>query len=361
MYGEARQTHLMHSTTKNLRVGIVGAGHMGAIHARHWAAVPGARVVGLADSRRAVADALVARYPGARVHGDVEALLVSGIDVVSVCVPTDGHASVVGQTLRAGVPTLCEKPLALTVADCDAMIAARDASVTLLTVGHVVRFFPEFANAKRLIDSGAIGTPAVARVRRGGDFPRSEWFGDPARSGGVIADLVVHDLDWLQWCFGPITRVYARSLTGGGTGKRADHLDYALLTMRHESGVISHAEGTWADPGGFVTTFDLAGDGGLLTHDSRRSASLVKSSRATDGGSARVNVPVSPLAAGDDPFYRQIAAFARSVTEGVPVAVPAEDARRAVAVAAAARESARTGRAVEIRERAGPDFPRRPS
>jgi UDP-N-acetylglucosamine 3-dehydrogenase len=345
-----RQNDAMLSQEKTLRVGIVGAGHMGAVHARHWARVPGAQIVAFADARTAKGDALAARYPGAAVHSTVKALLGAGVDAVSVCVPTAGHLAVVLETLGAGVPTFCEKPMALSLEDCDAMIAARDAAGVPLTVGHVARFFPEFANAKRLIDSGAVGAPAAARVRRGGDFPLSDtdWFADTTQSGGVIFDLMVHDLDWLQWCFGPITRVYARSLTERLAGRGLDHIDYALLTMRHANGVISHAEGTWADPGGFVTTFDIAGDGGVLAHDSRRAAPLVKSLRSAESGRPGVTLPSSPMAPDDDPYFREISAFAKSVRDRVPVAITAEEARSAIAVALAAQESVRTGRAVEL-------------
>jgi predicted dehydrogenase len=346
----------METTVQPLRVGIIGAGGMGGTHARQWTRVPGARVVAVADPQAHKAEALAARHEGAKTYAGIEALLADGggVDVVSVCVPTVSHRTVSEAALRAGIHTFCEKPMGLSIAECDAMIAARDASGgrALLSVGQVVRFFPEYANAKRQIEQGAVGKPAAVRVRRGGGFPHTDtdWFADPAKSGGVIFDLLVHDLDWLLWCFGPVTRVYARALTERLAEKTVDHIDYALLTLRHESGVISHAEGTWADPGGFVTAFEVAGDGGLLTHDSRRAVPLTKAIRAEgQGRTAGVMVPSSPLTPDDDPYFKEILAFARSIREGTPLAVTPEEARRAVTVAEAARESARTGKAVEVK------------
>jgi predicted dehydrogenase len=117
------------------------------------------------------------------------------------------------------------------------------------------------------------------------------------KSGGIIFDLMVHDIDWLQWCFGPISRVYARGLTERLGKGELDFLDYALLTLRHASGVISHAEGTWADPGGFATTFEVAGDAGLLAHDSRRAVALTQAVRGgADAKTGGVALPRSPLA-----------------------------------------------------------------
>lgn len=346
----------METTEKELRVGVVGAGGMGGTHARHWARLPGARVVAIADLQTHKAEALAGKIGSdIKTYPTVEALLADGgVDVVSVCVPTDQHLPVATAVLKAGIHTFCEKPLALSVADCDALIAARNAAPNgaLLSVGQVVRFFPEYANAKRQIDNGALGAPASARVRRGGGFPHTDtdWFADPSRSGGIIFDLMVHDLDWLLWCFGPVKRVYARALTERLADKTLDHLDYALITLRHVNGVISHAEGTWSDPGGFTTSFEIAGDGGLLTHNSRDAAPLTKSIRAdgTGRGAPGVAVPSSPLAPNDDPYYKEIAAFARSIRAGAPLAVTAEEARSAVAVAAAARLSAKTGQSVEI-------------
>lgn len=338
-----------------LKIGIIGAGGMGRTHSRCWNQLPGATVSAIADVQKQKAETLAAQIGGSEmgVFDNADALLADpAIDVVSLCVPTDLHRSLTEAALHAGKHVLCEKPMALTLTDCDAMIAAAKTAGKLLTVGQVVRFFPEYASAKRLVETGVVGKPAAIRVRRGGSFPRTDtdWFADPARSGGVIFDLLVHDIDWLLWCFGPIERVYAHSLTSRLADKTLDHLDYALLTLRHRSGVISHAEGTWADPGGFVTTWEIAGDQGLLTHDSRRAASLKTALHEMPPAKKGVPLPSSPNAPGDDPYYRQIEAFARAIQENEPVAVTPEEARAAIAVAAAARESARTGVAVEIEE-----------
>jgi predicted dehydrogenase len=339
-------------TDQPLRIGIVGAGGMGTRHAAAWSRVPGVTVTGVADINHEKARKLASQHDAVG-HDSASALLDdanANVDIISMCVPTSLHRELCVEALQAGKHVFCEKPMALTVADCDAMIAAAKAAGKLLSIGQVVRFFPEYANAKRLIDSGAVGKPAVVRVRRGGGFPHTDtnWFADPAQSGGVVYDLLVHEFDWLLWCFGPVKRVYARSLTERMAAGEFGQLDYALVTLRHESGVVSHAEGTWADPGGFATSFEVAGDGGLLSHDSRKATPLVRSLRREGQVGPGVPLPSSPLAAHDNPYYREIAAFAKSVREGTPLAVTAEEGRAAIAVAQAAAESARTGQAVEL-------------
>ena len=310
---------------------------MGSTHARGWAQVEGVELVAIADVDFPKAEALASKY-GAQAFGSVEALLAAGVEALSVCLPSALHRSVTEESLQMGCHVMCEKPMALSVTDCEAMIAAAKAAGRLLSVAQVVRFFPEFANAHNLVKKGGVGNPAVVRTRRGGGFPGwSSWFGDEAQSGGILFDLAVHDIDWLLWTFGPVERVYAKGLTERGYAQ----LDHALITLRHTSGTISHTEVTWADPKGGGATFEIAGDAGLLSHDSRREVSLSFRTE-TRTGSGR------PLIPSDDPYDKQIAAFARAITDGVPLAVTADEGRSVVAVAAAARESLKTGRAIAL-------------
>ena len=310
---------------------------MGSTHARGWAQVEGFELVAIADVDFPKAEALASKY-GAQAFDSVEALLAAGVEALSVCLPSALHRSVTEESLQMGCHVMCEKPMALSVTDCEAMIAAAKAAGRLLSVAQVVRFFPEFANAHNLVKKGGVGNPAVVRTRRGGGFPGwSSWFGDEAQSGGILFDLAVHDIDWLLWTFGPVERVYAKGLTERGYAQ----LDHALITLRHTSGTISHTEVTWADPKGGGATFEIAGDAGLLSHDSRREVSLSFRTE-TRTGSGR------PLIPSDDPYDKQIAAFARAITDGVPLAVTADEGRSVVAVAAAARESLKTGRAIAL-------------
>ncbi|MGC4047088.1 MAG: Gfo/Idh/MocA family oxidoreductase [Armatimonas sp.] len=318
-------------------VGVIGAGGMGSRHVRHWSRVPGVKVTAIADLFDLAKAEQLAASIEAQAFSSAETLLASGCDVVSICTPTDSHRILAEQALAAGCHVLCEKPMALTLEDCDAMVVAAEKAGKLLSVGQVVRFFPEYANAKRMVDSGAVGKPAAVRARRGGGFPGwSEWFADVNRTGGIIFDLAVHEFDWLLWCFGPVIRVYAKAITG-----RYEKCDLALITLRHASGCVSHVEAIWADPQGGGTRFEIAGDGGLLSHDARLSSSLSYRTETHQGGT-------SPLHTDDDPYYKQCLAFARAVRGEAPLVVTAKDGRAAIAVAAAASESLKTGRAISV-------------
>ncbi|MFM7321791.1 MAG: Gfo/Idh/MocA family protein, partial [Armatimonadota bacterium] len=187
-----------------LRVGIVGAGGMGSTHARSFARLEGVAVTAVADTESGKAEALAHKY-GANAFASHDALLGSGVDIVVVAVPTDLHRAIAEAAFSARCHVLVEKPLALDPVDADAIVAAADRAGRTLGVGQCVRFFPEYARAKKAVDSGEIGAPAAVRCRRGGGFPTwSPWFAEVERSGGVLFDLGVHEFDWLLWCFGPV-------------------------------------------------------------------------------------------------------------------------------------------------------------
>ena len=327
------------------RVALIGAGNIGEVHARQWALLPDAEIVGVLDPRSDAAAALGTAY------SDWEALLAEARpDVVDICVPTPLHRQYVELAAAAGLAIFVEKPLGRTLAECDAIVAAVEKAGVPAMVGQVVRYFPEYAEAKRLVDAGVVGAPAAVRTARMGGFPnitgRPNWYADPVQSGGVTLDLILHDFDWLRWTFGPVTRVFAQGLWG--RPEYVGKLDYALVTLRFESGVVGHVTGSWAHPGGFRTTLEVAGDGGLIEHDSAGSAPLLSSLRQTGSSGEGVSFPESPMAPADDPYYKELAAFVSALQNNSPMPVTVHEAREAVRIGLAALESMETGKAVTL-------------
>lgn len=307
------------------RVALIGAGRMGRRHAQKWARLPEVEVVGVLDPRTEAAAALGPAF------SEWQTLLAQAKpDVVDICTPTGEHRDGVLRAVAAGKAVFVEKPLARTLEDCDAIVEAVERAGTPFMAGHVVRFFPPYAAAKRIVDNGGVGTPAAIRTARLSGFPGAgdseNWYADSAQSGGVILDLLLHDFDWMRWTFGPITRVFA-------VGSE----QYALVTLRFASGAVGHATGSWKHAGGFRTTLEVAGDAGLIEHDSVQSASL-----HTPSG------PESPLAEADDPYYQELAAFVRALRDGEPPPISVHDAREAVRIALAARDSQQTGKMVTL-------------
>lgn len=317
-----------------MKVGILGTGHMGETHAEQLIKMPGVEIIFLArDSEKS---ARFEKTFGASPRSTVESV-ISEADVLDVCLPTDMHLEIGLKSIAAGTPVFMEKPLARTLKDAITLRDAADKGNVPFMVGQVVRYFPEFRAGYDIVKAGGVGTPAAARTRRGGPAPTGSngWFMDHERSGGVLLDLAIHDFDWLRWVLGEVKCLYSRSV-GASTGKGPD---YALTTLTFDSGAIAHVESTWMDPSGFRTTFEVAGSGGMIQHDSRNVATVRIST--SEGGLLQ-----HPTATGDDPYYLQLDSFIQCVKNSTPVPVTAQDGAMALSIALAAVESARTGQVV---------------
>jgi len=318
-----------------MRVGIVGTGGMGNVHARHYARLQHVQLIAY-DPDSGKLGAFCETHGAVPVHSFDE--LIRESDAVDLCTPTDLHKSQALEVLRAGRPVLVEKPMASSVVECKELCDAATKANVLLMPAQVVRYFPEFRRARELVQAGRIGQPAAARTRRGGKAPGTEgsWFRDFKRSGGILLDLAVHDFDWLRWTLGEVAEVYAASV---GDRWPQSGADYALTTLRFDSGAIAHVESTWMDPAGGRVTFEICGSEGMLEYDSR----LTQTVRTTTEKSQIVE---APLALEDDPYFQQLSAFVNSIETGSPAPVTAYDGLMAVSIACAAIKSVETGRPV---------------
>jgi len=321
-------------------VGIIGSGNMGALHVSRWQALP-VRLTGFYDSDPARAVALADRY-GGQAFTRVEQLLGKS-DIIDICTPPAEHSSATIAAARAGKHVICEKPIARHLADAQAMIAACESAGVRLFVAQVVRFFPEFARAKAVLDSGALGRLGVVRSVRGGTLPQhSGWFADMAQSGGVTLDMTIHDIDYLRWLCGDVVRVFTRGLTFRGLA-----VDHVLMTLRFASGAIGHIEGSWAFPAGtFRTYLELAGTDGLLVQDSDDARPL--DVQYHSGAAAPALALNDPALLIEDPYFKEFQHFLNALDSGSAFLVTPHDALAALRVALAALESLRTGRPIDI-------------
>ncbi|MBD2847868.1 Gfo/Idh/MocA family oxidoreductase [Paenibacillus sp. IB182496] len=347
-----------------MKIAIVGCGGMGHIHAAAYARMTHVRIVGVCDVDPIRAAELGERI-GAPSYTDYGQLLAAEApELVSLTVPSHLHLAYIEQTAAHGAHIVCEKPLALTVADAEAALAVCAKHGVRLFVGHVVRFFPDYAGLKHAVDGGRIGTPGVAHLRRVGGYPERQWFAEEAKSGGVITDLMIHDIDYARWTLGPVRSVYCLRRTAAG-------LDYALATLVFASGAVANLESHWGYPGSFRTAAEFAGDGGVVRLDSAASAALHMRktppkrtdacARTGEGPApaaadaapapAAAEIPRSPLR--KSPYARELEHFVDCLRLGGAPLVTATDALQALRVAEAAHQSARTGRAVYLSSEEG--------
>ncbi|HEY3535143.1 MAG TPA: Gfo/Idh/MocA family oxidoreductase, partial [Pedococcus sp.] len=176
-----------------LRVGVVGAGSMAQAHVPAWRAL-GAEVS---------VQSLRTPTSFAERHGvavaDSLAALVASCDVVDVCSPTSTHEEVVLAALAGGRDVVCEKPLARTSGAAQSLVDRATDAGRMLFPAHVVRYFPAYRDAEQRVRAGEVGTVRRLSLRRQVASPHEGWFHDLEASGGVVLDLMVHDLDQALW------------------------------------------------------------------------------------------------------------------------------------------------------------------
>ncbi|MCC6888599.1 MAG: Gfo/Idh/MocA family oxidoreductase [Hyphomicrobiales bacterium] len=219
---------------QSLRVGVVGVGVMGSNHARVFADLPGVTLIGIADPDQRQRE-MVVRALGCAAFADLDALLQAGVDAVTIAAPTHLHRDLALACIGRGVHLMVEKPIASTVDEGRAIIAAaRRAGVTLM-VGHVERFNPAVQTIKDAIRGEDILSIAITRV---GPFP-------PRMSNvGVVIDLAVHDIDLIRW-FTDSEIVEVQPQIKSAVAERED---IALLQFRTASGVLAHINTNWLTP-----------------------------------------------------------------------------------------------------------------
>jgi predicted dehydrogenase len=266
-----------------LRIGIIGFGFMGRMHYANWSKCENATVVALCDANP---DSLKNKddsvgniegaeekidFDGLELYSDVSAMLAeANLDAVSITLPTFLHVKFSIMALEAGVHVLCEKPMALDVYGCREMIAAAEASGKILQIGHCIRFWPEYAKTKEIIDGGEYGAVVAATFTRLGSAPTwgaDDWFTNDDSSGGVALDLHIHDSDFVQYLFGMPKSV--RSFGNPASGKGLKY-----ITSRYDFGddKLVTAEGSWAmTPSfGFEMSFNIVMEKAMIVFDCSR-------------------------------------------------------------------------------------------
>jgi predicted dehydrogenase len=324
-------------------IGLLGGGFMGASHAASYRAL-GDRVrvikVGSRRSDRAVA---VAESLGAELTEDIDGVIRDPeVDVVDICLPTPLHREVAEAAFAAGKHVLLEKPIALTLDDADAIVAAAERSGRLFMVGLVLRFWPEYVELQRRLGGGELGRPlSVSTLRLSPPADWNDWMTDPAKSGGVCVDLLIHDFDQMNRLLGTPRRVFAR----------APHPDHVLALVEYD-GAEGVAEGSMAMPKAypFSSNVRVLAEGGVAEYAfsaaPAEDGGNVGASDAPRGlrlyprGGEPVTVPVDPA----DPWGPEIAYFVECVEQGrAPEQGTGAQARAALAVALAAARSLASG------------------
>jgi predicted dehydrogenase len=246
------------------RVGVIGLGGIGRIHIASWTAT-GVAPVAFADAVPAALEATVAEHGGEGFADGVELIRSGRVDIVSICTPPLFHRELAIAAAEAGVAVLCEKPLARTLEDAEAIVEAVERSGTLFSVGFCHRFEPAIEHLKAMIDAGELGEVITFRNRFAGLMANAHetWFSKPAVSGGgALADTSIHSIDLFRHLVGDVTGVEAMTSTRETEhGPALDVEDSGVMILRTERGGLGVIESSWRTPPGewTVTVYGTRG------------------------------------------------------------------------------------------------------
>jgi predicted dehydrogenase len=311
------------------RIGIVGCGAVAEL--RHLPALAKASrdLVALVDRDETRARRLAQQYEVPHVFTDHREILLSDVDAVIVATPTGSHASICGDLLGAGIHVLVEKPIALTLEQCDAMITAAEAGRAVLAVGMMRRFAHQIRFAKQVLDKGLLGALRFVDLREGSvfnwplatDFP----FRRQQAGGGVLIDLGVHSIDLLRWWTGEATVLEYRDNDRGGVESDC------LLNV----GLASGGEGVleFSRTRRLRNTAVLTGEHGTLEVDLVRNAIHLELSEAHGlTGPVHTDAEGSEEQDAIDLMIAEHADWLAAAQGGGRPSVPPEDARRSLAL-----------------------------
>lgn len=246
------------------RVGVIGLGSIGRTHLNAWKA-NGITPVAFADAVPAALEKVQAEHGGETFDDGVKLIQSGLIDIVSICTPPLFHKDLAIAATEAGVAVICEKPLARTLADAEAITEAVERSGILFTVGFCHRFQPEIEKLKAMIDGGELGTIMTFRNRFAGlkADAHTTWFGNPAiAGGGVLADTNVHSIDLFRFLIGEPEGIHAfLSTRETEHGPKLEVDDTAVLTVKTADGTLGIIESSWRTPPGewTVTVYGTQG------------------------------------------------------------------------------------------------------
>lgn len=342
--------------------GIVGCGMIAAFHARAIGDIRGAKVVALFTSNREHGEKISEIVGGCPIYTDYEKFLKApGLDIVNICTPSGAHLEPATQAAGAGKHVVVEKPLEVTLARCDRLIAAcRKHGVQLCTI-FPSRFSPANQALKEAVGEGrfgrlTLGDSYVKWWRTQQYYDSGGWRGTwRLDGGGAYMNQAIHNVDLLQWFMGEVAEVTA--FTGTLAHERIEVEDTGVAAVRFQNGALGVIEATTSAFPGLLKKTELHGTQGsaIVEQDdillwqfepaARKDAAIRKRFARRVGGGGGASDPKAISYRG---HYEQLRDFVRAVQTGDQPLVDGEEGRKSVEIILAIYQAARTGRAVKL-------------
>ncbi len=339
---------------KPIRVCLSGVGRAGQVHAnslRHH--LPEGELVALVDETAAALQIVGEKFGVSERFSSLEEALERGeFDAVVISTPTFTHRALALQAASAGKHIFCEKPMALTLRECDEMIEAADRNAVLLQIGFMRRFDPAFEAAAARIEAGEIGRPLLVKSLTHGPGLPPPWARDIRKSNGMLAEVNSHDWDSIRWLAGSnFQRVYAEVANSKVDvhGVEAPHFyDTALVQIRLENGALGEISGVCPCEYGYDARAEIIGERGILQIGDLRGQALLVCTDREQG-------LITPIFRSwperfADAYIGEMRHFLESIRKGTRPRVRGEDGRWALAGVLAATKSFIEDRPVALRD-----------
>ena len=331
-----------------LRIGVIGVGRIGAMHARLLSGrVPGALVAAVNDAlpeaARTLADEL-----GVPVAGGAEELMARpDVDAVAICSSTETHAPLIAAAADAGKAIFCEKPVSHDLVEVDrALNVVRQAGVPF-QIGFNRRFDPAHQSVRDAVATGRVGEPHLLRITSRDPYPPPASY--VRVSGGIFLDMTIHDFDMARYVVGSeVTEVYARGAVRiEASFADAGDVDTALVVLVHENGCITAIDNSRQASYGYDQRVEVFGPGGMAASENP----LLHTGVAfTAEGTSRPALPDFFLERYIPSYIREWEAFVGAVSAGEETRVGVDDARAPLVIGLAAGRSLQEGRPVRVEE-----------
>ncbi len=321
-----------------LNIGLIGAGRIGQVHASTIAyRVNTAQLAAVTDPIATSAQSVAAKFRIPKIAADYKEIIADkSIDAVMVCTPTDTHAEIIIAAARAGKHIFCEKPIALDLKQTDAAIEAAETAGVKLQMGFQRRFDANFARLKQAVSAGEIGElRMVHSTSRDPGPPPVSYI---KVSGGIFVDMSIHDWDMLRFVTGSeVTEVYAQGgvMVDPAIGEAGD-IDTHVTLLRFASGVIGTVDNCRQAAYGYDQRFEAFGSKGAVVAENNYPNNVSFST----GGHIQRDLPHNFfMTRYIEAYAAEVVAFVDAVVTGKQPIVTGRDARQALLIALAAKQS----------------------
>jgi len=328
--------------SKQVGVGIIGAGKMGRIHAKNLArGIPDAKLVAVSDVVEDSAKKLAAEFGVTNVFTDYLRLVQNReVEAIVIATPTLIKPQIVKFACEAGKHIFCEKPIATNFSDAEQVIKSTQKSPGKFQVGYQRRFDPLHVKVKETIDSEEIGSVVLVRTNTRDPLPNPAQWPDIKSSGGIFVDTCSHDYDVVRWlCGSEVSRVEAE-----GTPRSQPDQHTVITNLSMANGVLAQVDASRMSSYGYDVRVEVLGSKGAIftKPDAPSAMRVVKGSQET----------LSTYAWYPDRFkeaYRlEMESFIECIVKDTDTKATAHDGKAAVEVSAAARKSMQEGKAVNL-------------